>query len=298
MAAIRNVMLQFGMIQAAVSILKATEDRTKVSTNMTHNCGKGQLHPLNQKMICSGCGVEVPRNASTKAFQATKGVYIEVTDADMAAVRVPSTGLIAIQEIVRADVLADPLLVTGDAYFLVPPPKEKYPPVAYTIILKALGTDVAIARTEAYNREYTCAIRVGKNGLIMHYLRYPNELRAEPSIPLPTVDQSHVQMVKQLFDGIRTANPKLDYPDHYNEAFANMVAAKLAGQPLVAPTSAPAPVAQDNLKAMLEAMLAAQGGKPSAQDEANAAHDKAAQEQAVKTEEPAKKAKGKKGKAA
>lgn len=267
MASIRNVMLQFGMIQAAVSVLKATDERTKVSTNMTHNCGKGTLHPLNQKLICSGCGVEVPRNQSTKAFQATKGTYIEITDADMAAVRVPASGLITIQEIVKPDILlADPAILTGDAYFLTPPAKEKYPPMAYTVILKSLGTDVAIARTEAYSREYTCAIRAGKNGLIMHYLRYPSEMRAEPTVSLPAVDQSYIAMVKQLFENIRTANPKLDYPDHYNEAFANMVAAKLAGQPLVAPSAAPAPVAPDNLKAMLEAMLAAQSQKQAEKD--------------------------------
>jgi DNA end-binding protein Ku len=281
-------MLQFGMIQAAVSIMKATEERTKVSTNMTHNCGKGSLHPLNQKLVCSGCGVEVQRNQSTKAFQATKGTYIEITDADMAAVRVPSTDLITIQEIVKPDVLLlnDPTILTGDAYFLVPPAKEKYPPMAYTVILKSLGTDVAIARTEAYSREYTCAIRAGRNGLVMHYLRYPSELRAEPTLSLPVVDPTYIKMVQQLFENIRTTAPKLDYPDHYNEAFANMVAAKLAGQPLVAPSAAPAPVAPDNLKAMLEAMLAAQQQKPA---------EKAPEpvvEQAVT--EPAKKAKGKK----
>lgn len=262
--AIRNVMLQWGMIQAQVSVEKATDERTKISLNQTHKCcdanGKptGALNPINLKTVCSGCKAELQRADITKAFQPTKGQYIEITDAELGGIRVPSNGAIIVQEVVKPDlVLANPTLFTGQTYFLQPPSKEKYPPLSYAVIIEMLRGDFALARTAMYNREYTCLLRVGQHGIVMDLIRYDSEMRDEPKLVLPVVDPSYVALAKQIKESMRAQQPKLDYPDLYNEGFDQLIQSKISGLPLAAPAQ-PAPVAPSmDLKAMLEATLAA-----------------------------------------
>lgn len=257
--AMRNIMLQLGMLQAIVAMSKATDDGTKVSLRQTHKCLKeGKLVPIKQQRICPIHGEVVTDIVS--AYEVAKDQFLEITDADKASIKVPSNGALIIQEICKPEaILSRPILFTGQSYFLTPPAKEKFPPTAFTVIREALKGDVAIARTSMYDREYTCLIRVGQHGLCMDLIRYPGELRSEPEVRLPAVDPSYVTMTRKVLDAMRVQEPKLDYPDNYNEGFAKMVEAKVAGQPQAAPTQAPQPVQVDNLKAMLEAMLAAQG---------------------------------------
>jgi Ku protein len=267
--AMRNIMLQWDMIQAMVAISKATEDRKKVSLRQTHRCpevkdDKGEvvtpskLTPIKQKTVCSGCGHTLGQGEIVSAYEASKDFFIEITDGDKESIKVPSNGALIIQEFCTPEqILNRPILFTGQSYFLTPPTKEKFPPTAFTVIREALKGDVAIARTVMYDREYTCLIRVSDEGLSMDLIRYPSEIRQEPAANLPAVDPAYVDMARKLKEHRRAKEVKLDYPDNYNEGFGKMVETKVAGQPLASPTASPAPVQTDNLKAMMEAMLAA-----------------------------------------
>lgn len=298
MAAIRNIMLQCGLIQAQVSLVKATDERTKVEFKQVHDCGKDAqgndlgLHTVQRKAVCSGCAKELAQADIKKGFEAAKGVFKEMPQATLDGIRVPTNGALVIQEIVSADFfLSNPTLLTGDAYFLTPPAKEKYPPTAYKVIMEALRGSVAMARTSMYNREYTAAISVGQHGLVMHFVRYPSELRAEPLTNLPAVDPSYVAMAKQVFDNMRSATPKLDYVDSYNEGVADAVAKLVAGVTPVSMPAAPAPVATQDLANTLKAMLAMGKTGAPAQEPPKA-------EEPVAEQAPAKTKKAKKTKVA
>jgi Ku protein len=285
MGAMRTVILQLGLVQAQVSILKATDDKDGFTLNQTHNCAsKGALYPIEQKLFCSGCKNEVQRADITKAYQPTKGQYIPIGDAELDAIKVATSGLINIEQIVTPlTMLENPVWFDGKSYFLTPPAKEKYPPMGYAAIVEALKGDVGIARTTAYNREWTVLLRVGQHGIVMHQVRYPSELRQEPTVNLPVLDKSYIEIIKTVKENMRVQTPNLDYKDSYGEARAQMVAAKMAGLPAPAPVQTAAPVQSLDLMAQLKAMAAA----PKQEQPAAVA-------QAV--EEPKKK--GKKGKAA
>jgi Ku protein len=259
MAAIRNVVLQHGLIQAPVSVNKATEERGKVSLNQAHECKPGEFTRINKRNWCSTCQKEIDHADLKSVFPHGAG-FLEITKQDKDSIKIPSTGAIIIEELCDPQLIyGNPTLLTGDVYFLTPPTAKgkNLPPTAYAVLLKSLQGKVAIARTAMYDREYTCAIRVVGSCFVMDLIRYPSEMRQVPEVPLPAVDPSYLQMMEQFNQRKTVAKPKLDYPDNYNEAFAKMIEAKAAGTPLAisAPVAAPPTV---DMKAMLEAMLAQQ----------------------------------------
>lgn len=258
MATIKTVMLQFGAFSCPVGIQKATEDRKKVSFNQGHKCADGTLHVIKQDKVCTGCNQTLQAADIIKLYTPTKGAApIHMPDHELDALKVQGTDQILITEIVKPEILlADPIRFTGDTYYVQPPAKEKYPPQAYAVIYEALKGNIALGKTVLWNKDFQVALRIGKFGLVMDMLRFDSELRGEPSLTLPPVDATWVNMAKQAFEKYRVQTPTLNAQDTYNVALAKLCSDKVAGLPVAQQAPAPTPVLNTNIEQMLRATLA------------------------------------------
>ncbi len=296
MGAMRNLKLQIGLLAADVALAKATNERNSITFNRIHKHkvdANGNLVPClsatGQKIYCKACNVEVTNQDDLgKGYEHAKGQFIEVTDAELDAIKTETNGALIVTEIVTKDEFQQrPYMMSGSVYYLTPPAKDKYPPQTYAMIYEAMKQDqgVAIAKTAMYGRTQAMAIVAGDSGcLLMYMLRYPDEVRPQPLLQLPPIDQKQLPLVRQILDLMKTPSMDLSYRDDYEDGKKTVIENKLKGIVPVVATPAP-PVVQNNaiedqLKATIEMMKAAK---------ANKVAQPAVTAPAVEAEKPAKK---------
>jgi non-homologous end joining protein Ku len=301
MGNVQNARLQIGLLATDVSLQKATNERNAISFNRAHKHTPGAKdsagNPLpavsftGEKVYCKDCGVEIPSGdpSLTKGYSYQKGQLIEVPEAHLTALKVPSSGAILVSEVVSPDEInCRPFMLSGSYYHLVPPSKAKHIDPAYGLILESLKDgSYAVGQTAIYGRTQTVAITAGQNCLLMYMLRYPTEVRQEPQVTIPPVDQANLAMCKQILGILRKPSINLNYADDYETAKKNLVDMLMQGITTL-PQAPTAPVvANKSIEEQLKATLAAlQGQAP------------AAETKEPEAKAPKGKAKGKKGKAA
>lgn len=274
MGAVQNARLQIGMLATDVSLLKATNERNSIAFNRAHKHAPGAKdkngNPLpavsftGEKVYCKDCGKELPSGDPelTKGYSFSKGQLIEIPAAHLTALKVPSSGAILVSEVIGADRINErPFMLSGSYYHLVPPQKAKHVDPAYGLILEGLkGGSYAIGQTAIYGRTQTVAITAGTNCLLMYMLRYPSEVRQEPTVNIPNVDPAMLAMCKQILGILKKPDINLNYVDDYETAKKNLVDMLMQGV-MTLPQAPQAPTVvntslEDQLKATLAALQA------------------------------------------
>lgn len=281
MGAMRNFRLKIGLVSAAVSMQKATEDERAFSFKRMHKHvdpkGNIDLHLTNQLIVCGTCTdqhgrkLELPKDQITSGYELSKGQFIEITDAEKDSVQVESSDAVLVEYFTSLDkLLSNPINLRGAAYFLVPSNKERTAANDYALILESMQGQVGIGRVSMYNREHTVAIIPTPEGLMMYMLRYPEEIRKWARLELPDADKGHVALMKQIIQGMTQNDLKLDYEDQYTKGLQILIENKSKGivtQPLPAqPQVQKSSNLEDMLKATLDAIKAKHlGGQPEAE---------------------------------
>jgi DNA end-binding protein Ku len=114
-----------------------------------------------------------------------------------------------------------------------------------------------------HNREHIVILRPGENGILLHTMYYPDEIRQveEFRTDTSTVKENELKLAKTLVQSLEASFDPNKYKDDYRENLMKMIEAKVEGKEVVA-TAAPthkAPVI-DILEALK--MSLAEGKKP------------------------------------
>lgn len=246
MATVLKAELQFGIVGVRVRLEKSSDTRSNVTFNRLHKtCKKDPKGLVGQKNYCKDCGEEVPNSDDIgKAYTYQKGKHIEVDEAAIDNLKVPTNGAIQLVETVEESWLADNLnLLTGHNYFLpLEDPDNTAQATAYANIREGLQGHIATGRVSLYSREHTVAVKLSKHGFMMYLLRYSDEMRAEPHQSLPQVVPAYVKLVTQIVEAIKVEAPKVDYKDQLKAGTLTYLQNQLAGLPQAVPTAPPAPV--------------------------------------------------------
>lgn len=277
MGAMRKLTLQFGMVNIPVAMNKATNDRKTIKLNELHaKC----LQPAGKKSYCKSEGLDITSQDIIKGYEFTKGQYVPLPKAELDAIKIASSDAIIVQELVPRDQIGDPMLLTGDSYYLSPTDKH---PQAYATMLTAMREEnlVAIGRTCMYSREFQVAVVAGQHGFVMHMLRNQDEIRQEPQYALPTVDAGQLKLAKMIGKAQHSSDLHLLATDAYEAELKKVIDNKLAGTYTMPTPQAPVVQPTQTLEEQLRETLARITAK---KDEAIAK---------IKTEEP-KAAKSKK----
>jgi DNA end-binding protein Ku len=249
--AIDTATISFGLVSIPVKIYSTSEPSHEIHFHLIHEgCGER----LKQQYVCPEHGV-VERADMTKGFELTKGNFVELSKDELEALEAVSSGELAIREFVPAAAV-DPIYVER-TYYLGP---AKGGERAYRLLHDALtGAELAgVAAYAARGKQYVVMLRPFENGLAIHQLRYPDEIKPWDEVPLGTLPKptgAELELAAQVVAALEHASfDPTEYKDEVKGRVRELIAKKAKGGEIVAPPEAPKPVVTD-LMAALKASL-------------------------------------------
>jgi DNA end-binding protein Ku len=243
--------IAFGLVSIPVKIYSTSEPSEELHFHLVHaGCGER----LKQQYTCPKHGV-VTRDEMIKGFEISKGNVVELAKDELKALEAVSNDEIALAEFVPATAV-DPLFVDR-SYYLGP---DKGGDRAYRLFRDALehAELVGIASYSARGKQYVVEVRPFRDGLVMHQLRYPDEVKPWSEVPLgklPKPPTSELALAGRVIDSLRhdTFDPG-QYSDEVKARVRKLIAQKAKGGEIVAPEHEAKPEVTD-LMAALKASL-------------------------------------------
>jgi DNA end-binding protein Ku len=258
--AIDTATISFGLVSIPIKIYSTSEPSHEIHFNYIHEgCGER----LKQQYVCPRHG-EVDRSEMAKGYELTKGNFVELSKDELKAIEAVSNDEVGIREFVPR-VAIDPIYVDR-TYYLGP---DKGGDRAYRLLRDALehADLVGVASYSARGKEYVVMVRPFEDGMAMHQLRYPDEIKPWSQVPLgklPSAGKAELGLARQIIDQLRhdTFDPT-QYTDEVKDRVRKLIAKKAKGGEIVAPPEAPKPVVTDLMEA-LKASLAGEKEAPAA----------------------------------
>lgn len=224
--------ITFGLITIPVRLFAAARTE-RVSFNQLHGvCGSR----IKQQTFCPQCDRIVERSELVKGYEVEKDRYVVVNDDDIKSVAPASSDNMEILEFVKAEGI-DPIYFDA-SYFMVP---EEAGKKAYHLLLETMRKSgySAIAKIAMHQREFTVVVRPHTEGLLLHTMFYPEEVREVPEFRRDTnvsVKPQEVALAEKLVEGLATDFDPAKYHDEYQGRLKQMIDAKREGQEVEEPS--------------------------------------------------------------
>ncbi len=220
--------ITFGLITIPVRLYAAARTE-RVSFNQIHQvCGSR----IKQQIFCPVCERIVERNELVKGYEVEKDRYVIIDDNDIKEIAPESGDNMEIVEFVRAEGI-DPIYFDA-SYFMVAEDAGKK---AYHLLFETMRKSgfSAIAKVAMHQREYTVVVRPHSDGLLLHTMFYPEEVREVPEFRRDenvSVKPQEVALAEKLVEGLAADFDPSKYHDEYQQRVMQMIEAKRAGQAL------------------------------------------------------------------
>jgi Ku protein len=280
--------VSFGLVSIGVKLYSATEDKD-IRFHQVHATDGGRVK---YKRVCSIDGEEVEYSDIAKGYELPDGQVVILTDEDFEDLPLTTRREIEVLQFVDQDQI-DPIQFEK-TYYLEPDGPATRP---YVLLRDALenADQVAITKIAIRQRESLAALRVRDGILVLHTMRWPDEIRRPDFAFLDedvTVRPQELKMAEALISSMAGDFDPSEFTDDYREAMTALLEAKQSGgevaqPPEVADTGG---AVVDLMSALRRSVEAARGG-PVADDDAS---DEAPAKRAPAKKAPAKKAPAKK----
>jgi DNA end-binding protein Ku len=217
--------LTFGLISVPVRLFVAARSE-RISFNQIHEvCGSR----IKQQTYCPVCERVVERNELKKGYEVSKGRYAIFEDEEIKKIAPQSSETMEILEFVKASDI-DPIYFDV-SYFMVP---EEGGKKAYELLFQTMEKSgfSAIAKLGMHQREYTVVIRPHGEGLSLHTMFYPEEVREIPEYRRDSniqIRPQEVALAEKLVEGLATEFDPSKYHDDYQSQLAKLIEAKREG---------------------------------------------------------------------
>ncbi|HEY0193724.1 MAG TPA: Ku protein [Kofleriaceae bacterium] len=240
--------ISFGLVSIPTKLYTTNETGSDIHFNMLHDADHARLK---QQYICTQCNEVVDREHTVKGYEHSKGQYVAFSPEEIKALDAVATQSIGIEEFVPASAV-DPLWVEK-SYYLGP---DKGGERAYKLIHDAMIETglVGVASYSARGKSYIVSLRPLQNGLIMHQLRYAEEVKPWDEVPLPDLPElkaAELGLAKQIIQQIahETFEPT-KYKDEVQARMRELIAQKVEGQEITAQPEAPTGKVIDLMEAL------------------------------------------------
>ncbi|MEE1735498.1 Ku protein [Streptomyces sp. BE147] len=263
--------ISFGLVTIPIKVVSATEDRA-IHFHQVHLEDMGRVRT---RKICTIDGEVVPQEEIGKGYEITKGQTVPVTDEELDQMPLPTAKAIEIVAFVDADSI-DPIRIS-DSYYLAIDGQVAAKP--YALLRKALERSdrVAVAKFAWHNRERLGLLRVQSGAIMLHAMRWPDEIRSPESLtPTPVeLEEDEIEQAVQLADTM-TVDDLSEFRDEYRDALEDLIAAKAEGKELPEPAEAGAEesgTVVDLMAALNASVKAAKEGRGEDSDEHATVHE-------------------------
>jgi DNA end-binding protein Ku len=217
--------LRLSLVSCPIALYPATTESEKVRF---HQLNKNTGHRIRYRKVDDETGEEVESEDIVKAYQISKGKYVEITDEDLEAVAVESTRTIEIDKFVPRQEIDD--LYNIRPYFIAP--EGKIGAEAFVTIREVIQATnkVAIGRLVLTTREHMIALEPRGNGIMGTLLRYPYEVRDAADyfddIPNIKIDKEMLDLAKHIVETKSGHFEPEKFEDRYEAALREVMIAK------------------------------------------------------------------------
>lgn len=242
--------LSFGLIHIPIRMYSATSTR-ELKFKMLHN---KDFSEIRYARICKADGKEVPWEDIVKGYEYEKGDYVILTDKDFQNANLKKTRSIEILDFTDENQIDT--IYYDTPYYLEP---EKGAGNAYSLLFVALkrAKKIAVGRFVFHNHEHIGVIRPHKNLLVLHQLRYHNEILdpKDLSIPHSFIGKTELDMALKLIDELSKPFKPERYSDTYTDEIRKIIKKKAKGKKIVIKRTKEEPVKIDNILSLLKSSL-------------------------------------------
>ncbi|WP_433920929.1 Ku protein [Streptomyces canus] len=176
---------------------------------------------------------EIAQSEIGKGYEYAKDQVVAISDAELQDLPLPTAKAIEIQAFVPLESI-DPIRI-AEGYYLVPDGQVAAKP--YKLLRQALGrsSKVAIAKYAWSGRERLGLLRVRDGAIVLHAMRWPDEVRDPAAVDPPneTVSEEEIEQALALIDRMPQDDLEgSEFTDTYTDALAKIIEAKREGKPL------------------------------------------------------------------
>ncbi|MGW0206701.1 non-homologous end joining protein Ku [Streptomyces sp. NPDC003233] len=221
--------ISFGLVTVPINVVGATEDHS-IRFHQYHLADQGRIR---YRKICELEDREVSQEEIGKGYELTKTQVIPITDEDLSNLPLPTAKAIEIDAFVPLASI-DPIRI-AEGYYLQPASPVGAKP--YKLLVQALSRSakVAVAKYAWSGRERLGLLRVRDDVLVLHAMRWPDEIRDPTELLPPAVEVSEqeIEGALALMDTMTVdelVGP--EFQDRYTEAMAQLIEAKREEKPL------------------------------------------------------------------
>ncbi|MFF8947125.1 Ku protein [Streptomyces sp. NPDC014864] len=212
-----------------IHVQSATEDHS-VRFHQYHLADMGRVRV---RKICELEDREVQQSEIGKGYEYSKTQVIPISDAELANLPLPTAKAIEIDAFVPLETI-DPIRLS-EGYYLSPDGQVAAKP--YKLLRQALAraSKVAVAKWAWHGRERLGILRVRDDVLVLHLMRWPDEIRdpAELAPPAVDIDDTEIEGALALMDTMsRDDLEGEEFRDTYTEALEQIIEAKREEKPL------------------------------------------------------------------
>ncbi|MFE0470448.1 Ku protein [Streptomyces sp. NPDC058947] len=215
--------ISFGLVTVPINVVSATEDHSF----RFHQYHLEDMGRVRVRKYCEVEDREVTSDEIGKGYQLTKEQVIPISDDELRDLPLPTAKAIEIEAFVPLESV-DPIRI-GEGYYLQP--KEQVASKPYKLLAQALArsSKVAVAKYAWSGRERLGLLRVRDDVIVLHAMRWPDEIRDPSELLPPPVELSDEEIdgALALMDTMTREDLGGDeFQDSYTEAIAQLLEAK------------------------------------------------------------------------
>jgi DNA end-binding protein Ku len=218
--------ISFGLVHVPVELHSASSS-SGIDLDLLD---KRDFAPVGYKKYNKSTGKEVTQEDIVKGYAFEKDEYVVLTDADLRKANPESTQTIDILSFVEATDI--PVIFFEQPYYLVP---SKGGEKVYALLRQTLERSgkLALGQVVIRTKQHLAALMPLQEVIVLNLLRYQEEIRELPEIPLPKsgkqslVSAKEVEMALSLVkDMTESWNPE-QYQDTYRQDILKLVQKKV-----------------------------------------------------------------------
>ncbi len=223
--------LRLSLVSCPIQLFPATSEREKVRF---HQLNRKTGNRIRYRKVDAETGREVEADDIVKAYEVSKGNYVEVEQEELDAVELESTRMIDIDQFVPRKEIDE--LYISNPYYIVPDGEVGLQ--AFAVIREAIKKEgmVALGKVVFTNREHVIALESRSKGLLGMTLRYPYEIREEKDffddIPSEHVPKDMLDLATHIVHSKAGHFKPEAFDDRYETALKELIKRKQQGKPI------------------------------------------------------------------
>jgi len=231
MRAIWKGHIRFSLVTIPIRIYNAIDSAQTISFNLLSRDGH---NPVSYEKKDKVTGEPLKNEDIQKGYQYEPGQFVIIEQEDIDKVRLKSTKLIDIEGFVDESEVHPALFEAP--YFAGP--DGDVAAKTYGLLCQVLkqSKKVGVGRVVLRDRETIVLLAPHEKGLMLHRLRFPDEVKNINEVPGlldVSVDKEQVKLAKTLVDSMIKRFSDIEMKDNYTIELKKMIDAKIAGKEIV-----------------------------------------------------------------